>query len=201
MLSFLCHLRLRNTPGAIIGATEKTEWSDLLKRTLIDTITSFLSLNALSMLPLRIWTMKHMALSSALLLGFRTNLKREPTLIQPVQALIQAFSNTADDVDEESLNTLTVPHARALTILRELCSKNFSMGSSEISDRVNSELNNDQSFTEEVDLGGHKAGGENDQPLFGDSYESTMLWDDTFFSLLTGNANNVPSDILDFSVG
>ena len=191
IISFFCQRRLRDMQGLPNQERQKSEWSDRLTQALVDTIMSFLGLHAISMLSLRIWTMKHMSLSSALLLGFRANLKHQPTLLQKIEAFIDVFSTAANDIDEDSLNTLTVPHARALAILKELCSKNTL---TRVPDGPDPEVHlyDDQTPGPEM-----SSAGEDGEPFLGDNYDPAVFWDDAFFELLTGNTNNPPSAITD----
>ena len=202
VISFLCQQRLRRLRGGEAQKDEQSECAEKLVHTLRDSITSFLSLRSTSMVPMRIWSLKHIALSSAFLLSFRSDLKQHPTNLQTVEALINAFSTIIEDGVDNGLGTLNEPHLRALRVLREICSKKVPeevVAREEEPDRDLSPLFPQEApVSGNVNLSNHMRPTGLDDVYFGNPAAALdSFWDDDFFSMITGNANIASNDILD----
>ena len=205
VISFLCQQRLRNIQKENNDADEHTELSKKLVHSLKDSISSFLNLHTITLLPMRIWTMKHIALCSAFLLSFRCNLRRYPSLLQPVEALIDAFASAGEDTPENVHGYLSTRHARALEVLREVCSRDVPQETQEqsapehpMSEDV-PDPSNETGFSEMVDIDGSLQGPVMQTFDTFAAFDGRLgtFWDDDFFSLLTGNANITSHDAFD----
>lgn len=204
IVSFLCQQRLRRLLVEGGPGNEHSGCAEKLVHTLKDSITSFLSLQTTSMVPIRIWSMKHIALSSAFLLSFRSDLKRHPAILHSVEALIDAFSTNVEDTADNRTGSLNEPHLRALGVLREICSRKAREEAQSLTRGEDFTLQPTPIITHEpptsydTDLSGNMATSGDDQMYFGTPLAGfDSFWDDDFFSMLTGNANIASNDILD----
>lgn len=198
VISFICQQRLRSQQNTVHEAEEQTEWSQKLLNSLNDSIISFVDLNRTSLLPMRIWSMKHIALCSAFLLSLRCNLKTSPVFLQSVEALIDAFRFALEDGPENFHGGLSMPHARALGVLREVRNRNVQQRQQESSFQPQSM----DGSTLDVSSGADFQHGfpHTDGPFDGSAPDidlASSFWDDEFFSLLTGNANLGSNEFLD----
>jgi hypothetical protein len=193
VISLLCQQRLRDMGSHGLQGMEQTEWSRRLVCALIDTVTSFLSMQTISALPLRIWSIQHMALCSAFLLSFRTDLKQQHALLRPVEALIDAFSGADNEVQVHSMGALAPPYGRALLILRERCGKGSSADVAQPSNEANPGVDEMASQNIPSNSNFEQSMGTSLDSLQMETARLDSFWDEQFFTYFLQEQNSLPT--------
>ena len=119
---YVCQGMVRRQ-SSLINEEQRCEWWQKLKGGLLETIQAFLDLQILSILPLRTWSMTHIALSCTLLLGFMPGTRPERRVLDTIKIFTSVLSSSADmDATEgDGFPRLTKRHALALELLHKLC--------------------------------------------------------------------------------
>ncbi|KAL3493378.1 hypothetical protein BJX62DRAFT_235450 [Aspergillus germanicus] len=121
-VSVLCRPALKSRSGSIDPHTFET-LRYRAKASLIDAAKAFLDFQALSVVPLRTWSMVHTVLSSTLLLCIWPETREDPECRDLQQRAIEVFSGGSssgkDTANSEYSQWLSTRHIRALVTLRQ----------------------------------------------------------------------------------
>jgi hypothetical protein len=108
------------------------------KGSLIDASKAFLEFQALSVVPLRSWSMVHTVLSSTLLLCIWEETRNDPECRSLQQRVIDVFSSSDSKVSEDGTSSsdsdsqwLSARHIRALVMLRGALDREGEIGNAE----------------------------------------------------------------------
>ena len=123
---YICQGMVRRQ-SSLINEEQRCEWWQKLKGGLLETIQAFLDLQILSILPLRTWSMTHIALSCTLLLGLMPGTRPERRVLDTIKIFTSVLSSSADmdATEEDGFPCLTKRHALALAFLHKLCDKHL----------------------------------------------------------------------------
>lgn len=136
-VSVICRPAMKKTPPRLVHPQSELLRSRA-KGSLIDASKAFLEFQALSVVPLRSWSMVHTVLSSTLLLCIWEETRNDPECRSLQQRVIDVFSSSDSRVsdhgtavsDSES-QWLSARHIRALVTLRSALDREGEMGSAE----------------------------------------------------------------------
>ncbi|KAI9376169.1 phenylacrylic acid decarboxylase [Aspergillus egyptiacus] len=125
-VSVLCRPALKSRPSSIEPHTFET-LRYRAKASLIDAAEAFLDFQALSVVPLRTWSMVHTVLSSTLLLCIWPETREDPECTNLQQRVIEVFSGRSssgkDTETSDYSQWLSARHIRALVTLRQSLGK------------------------------------------------------------------------------
>ncbi|KAJ5432378.1 Transcription factorfungi [Penicillium daleae] len=136
-VSVICRPAMKKTPPRLVHPQSELLRSRA-KGSLIDASKAFLEFQALSVVPLRSWSMVHTVLSSTLLLCIWEETRNDPECRSLQQRVIDVFSSSdsrvSDDgtaVSDSESQWLSARHIRALVTLRSALDREGEMGSAE----------------------------------------------------------------------
>lgn len=121
-VSVLCRPAMKQPPSQPLPHAEVLR--SRAKGSLIDASKAFLDFQALSVVPLRSWSMVHTVLSSTLLLCIWEETRKDPECRNLQQKVIDVFSSSESRISEDGSLTdsdgqwLSARHTRALVTLR-----------------------------------------------------------------------------------
>ena len=127
VISALCRPALSRKQDPAHEIRQKELLAEKCKQNLTETLRMYLQMHSLGITPTRSWAITHNGISSALLLGILGETKTNPEVRDLQGRLINVLSSIASndrefeqDPADASEITLTEPHSRALTALRNI---------------------------------------------------------------------------------
>ncbi|OKP12702.1 hypothetical protein PENSUB_1642 [Penicillium subrubescens] len=136
-VSVICRPAMKKSPPQLVHPQSELLRSRA-KGSLIDASKAFLEFQALSVVPLRSWSMVHTVLSSTLLLCIWEETRNDPECRSLQQRVIDVFSSSDSKVSEDGTSSsdsdsqwLSARHIRALVMLRGALDREGEIGNAE----------------------------------------------------------------------
>lgn len=136
-VSVICRPAMKKTPPQLLHPQSELLRSRA-KGSLIDASKAFLEFQALSVVPLRSWSMVHTVLSSTLLLCIWEETRNDPECRNLQQRVIDVFSSSDSKISEDGTSLsetdsqwLSARHIRALVTLRGALDREGEIGNAE----------------------------------------------------------------------